>query len=271
MKPATLAEWSDAVLATSSFLHAVPPEWRLEAAGEWVDYGEWRSLIEFSPEDLVVRAQAGMTLAELQSVLAQSGRMVPVGFSPMPFDDWTLAELIAINPPHTGDIERGGWRDWVLGLTLLLGDGRVVKVGSSAVKNVAGYDVQKLIVGSRGTLAVVLEVTLVVSGQGHQPQREFTDRDRSETVTPPPWWIQRVALADVPHLQPPPGAIIDAESGTLWCRTEEPLKRFAGDWVMRPGTLVPESEAIAGLWRRAKDQFDPRGVLNGGYLEVAHV
>lgn len=259
MKPATLAEWSEAVLSVPSFLHAIPPEWRLEAAGAWVDYGDWQSLIEFSPEDLVVRAQSGMTLRELQSVLAEAGRMLPVGLSPMPLEDWTLAELIALNPPHTWEIERGGWRDWVLGLTLLLGDGRVVKVGSSAVKNVAGYDVQKLIVGSRGTMAVVLEVTLVVSSL-----QECADT-MPPLATSGPWWIQRVSRTDVPHLQ---GGFVHAESGTMWCRTETPMPRFAGDWVMRPGALVPESSTVAGLWRRAKDQLDPRGVLNPGYLAL---
>lgn len=259
MKPTSLAEWSEAVQASSAFLHAIPPEWGMGETG-WVDYGAWRSVIEFSPDDLVVRVQAGITLGELQAVLAESGRMLPMGFTPMSLDDWTLAELISINPPHTWEIERGGWRDWVLGLTLLLGDGRVVKVGSSAVKNVAGYDVQKLIVGSRGTMAVVLEVTLVVSSIVAPP--------KCATLPGGRWWIQRVPLSDAPRLE---GGFVHAESGTLWAHAEQPLPRFEGDWVMQPGPLIPPNAAVGRLWQRAKDQLDPRGVLNPGYLEVAVV
>lgn len=54
----------------------------------------------------------------------------------------------------------GAWRDWVLGVQLVLADGMIAKAGSLAVKNVAGYDIHKFLVGTRGTLAVVTEVIL---------------------------------------------------------------------------------------------------------------
>lgn len=262
--PATIEEWQSAVRDADAVFHSVPPEFQMADNDELqLSHAGFADLIEFSPDDLVVTAQSGITVDTLQSLLAEKGRVLPLGGSPMPIGHWTLAEAIAINPPHCAEMTAGGWRDWVLGAKLLQGDGRVVKVGSRAVKNVAGYDVQKLIVGSRGTLAIVLEVTLLVASKGG-------------LTCPPleadaPWHIQRASLTDGPALAAAASGVphvFHAESGTLWARTASDLPRFPGDWVMRPGALEPESEPIARLWCRAKEQLDPRGVLNPGYLRL---
>ncbi len=242
-----------------------------------LSHAGYADVVEFSPEDLVITVQAGIKLDALQEVLATDLRRLPVGDSPMPLGGWTVAELLSINPPHTDEFERGGWRDWLLGAKLLMGDGRIIKIGSRAVKNVAGYDMQKLIVGSRGTLAVVLEATLLVGPAGHagtsQPATTEASFVGEGWVVPSqdPWHIQRVSLTDGPLLQAAACGAAHAfhtPTATLWARTREPLPRFEGDWVMRPGALEPDSPAIQLLWLRAKEQFDPRGVLNPGYLRL---
>lgn len=274
--PTTPSEWSEAILAAQAVRHSIPPEWRLDDDLPELSHAGYAGVVEFSPEDLVITVQVGITLDTLQEVLAAHQRRLPVGDSPMPLGDWTVAELLSINPPHTDEFERGGWRDWLLGAKLIMGDGRVIKIGSRAVKNVAGYDVQKLIVGSRGTLAVVLEATLLVGPLG----RDIEPESRGETplvrmagtaMPLDPWHIQRVSLTDGLLLQAAADGIphwFHEPTATLWARTHGPLPRFEGDWVMRPGALEPDSPAIQRLWQRAKEQLDPRGVLNPCYLRL---
>lgn len=265
MKPTTQKEWIEAVLDVASLFHSIPPEWRSSSDEPFVDMGGWADLVEFSPDDLVVTVQTGMSLRELQAILNREGRQMPFGASAMPIDDWTIAEILSINPPHGAEFEYGGWRDWVLGGTLLLGEGKTIKVGSKAVKNVAGYDSQKLVVGSRGTLAVVLEVTLLVS-----PTR--TCESLPVLTGHLPWHVQRVMPTDGPALvaSAPGEHVFHEPTATLWARTDSDLPRFAGDWVMRPGPISAASTVQGKLWKRAKELIDPRGVLNPGYLEVSH-
>lgn len=269
MTPTTPGEWSEAIMAATAVRHSIPSEWCFEDGLSELSHAGYRQVVEFSPEDLVVTVQAGITLDTLQQVLGTERRRLPVGGSPMPLGDWTVAELLSINPPHTDEFERGGWRDWLLGAKLLMGDGRIVKIGSRAVKNVAGYDVQKLIVGCRGTLAVVLEATLLVGPSEDASDGHVALASVGTMMADAPWHLQRVSLTDGPALAEAARAVPHAyheETATLWARTPEPLPRFAGDWVMRPGALVPDTAGEAKLWRRAKEQLDPRGVLNPGYL-----
>lgn len=265
MKPTTQKEWIEAVLEGASLFHSIPTEWRSGAEDQFVDMSGWAEVVEFSPDDLVVTVQGGMRFGALQELLAREARQIPFGASAMPIDDWTIAEILSINPPHGAEFELGSWRDWVLGGTLLLGEGKLIKVGSKAVKNVAGYDAQKLIVGSRGTLAVVLEVTLMVGPMRKLESLPILTGDQ-------PWYVQRVSQTDGPSLMSsaPPEHVFHEPTATLWARTDAELPRFPGDWVMRPGKIAPSSALEGKLWRRAKELIDPRGVLNPGYLETSH-
>ncbi|MFA9477975.1 FAD-binding oxidoreductase [Phycisphaerales bacterium AB-hyl4] len=112
--------------------------------------------IDHEVRDLVVRADVGCTLAELQTTLARENQFLPIDGD----DKLTLAELVdhdILGPLRTG---YGGLRDRLLGLTFVDGEARIVKVGGRTVKNVAGYDVTKLLVGAMGELGIITEVNL---------------------------------------------------------------------------------------------------------------
>ena len=114
-------------------------------------------MIAHEPADLVATAEAGVTLAEFQKQLAQNGQWLPVD----PADDGsaTLGGIVATGSSGPQSFGYGPLRSFVIGLRVVLADGRQIKAGGRVVKNVAGYDLCKLFTGSFGTLGLITEVT----------------------------------------------------------------------------------------------------------------
>lgn len=114
----------------------------------------------YEPEELVVKVEAGMILGVLDRLVAERGQELPWDY-PWP-DRQTVGGIIASGVAGPRRLGFGTPRDHVLGLTAALADGRIIHPGGRVVKNVAGYDVSRLLVGSRGSLAVILEAALKV-------------------------------------------------------------------------------------------------------------
>ncbi|MDY6802698.1 MAG: FAD-binding oxidoreductase [Cyanobacteriota bacterium] len=116
------------------------------------------SLIEHAVGDLTVTVQAGMKFAELQQILAKTGQFLPL--DPAYPDKATIGGIVAT--ADTGSLRQRyrGVRDLLLGISFVRADGKIAKGGGRVVKNVAGYDLMKLLTGSYGTLGVITEVTL---------------------------------------------------------------------------------------------------------------
>ncbi|WP_206832284.1 FAD-binding oxidoreductase [Alicyclobacillus fructus] len=112
----------------------------------------------FSPGDLVVSAEPGITLAELAAVLSEKGLMLP--YDPPAPADATLGGLLSAGLSGPRRALYGSLRDLAISLRVALADGRVIRTGAKVVKNVAGYDMTKLFIGACGTLGVVTEITL---------------------------------------------------------------------------------------------------------------
>lgn len=132
-----------------------------DACGQPIDIAlstcRMNQVLAYSPEDLVVTAQPGASLAKLQTVLAEQEKMLPL-------DPWvskhaTLGGITATGISGPRRALYGTVRDMAIALRVVYPDGTVVRTGSKVVKNVAGYDMTKLFVGSRGTLGVITEVT----------------------------------------------------------------------------------------------------------------
>jgi len=119
------------------------------------------SVCEYEPADLTITVGAGMALGELQATLDKHGQFWPVD-GPV---HATLGGLLAVGYGGPSEHAHGPPRDWVLGCRLALANGDVVRAGGRVVKNVAGYDLTRMAVGSLGTLGVLTEVTLKVVPQ----------------------------------------------------------------------------------------------------------
>ncbi|MFN8547444.1 MAG: FAD-binding oxidoreductase [Candidatus Eisenbacteria bacterium] len=123
-----------------------------------VDLSTLDGVIEHRAGDLVVRARAGTTIDVLQRELADRGQRWPLGVAAS--DRSTLGGLLATDARSARTLRYGRARDWVLGSTLVRSDGKAVRAGGSVVKNVSGYDLTKLYIGSFGSLGALVEVSL---------------------------------------------------------------------------------------------------------------
>jgi glycolate oxidase FAD binding subunit len=138
--------------------------------GETLDVTGHRGIVTYEPTELVVTARAGTPLAELEAALADKGQML--AFEPPWFGDGaTLGGTIACGFSGPRRPYAGAARDFVLGTRIINGKGEILKFGGEVMKNVAGYDVSRLMVGALGSLGVLLEVSLKVLPK---PAKEIT-------------------------------------------------------------------------------------------------
>ena len=126
-------------------------------AGDALSTAELDAIVEHNAGDLTAVVEAGVTLARLREVLAEHGQMLALD---PPGDGATIGGIVATGDSGPLRHRYGGPRDLVLGVTVALPDGSVAKAGGKVIKNVAGYDLSKLMTGGFGTLGVVAQVSL---------------------------------------------------------------------------------------------------------------
>ena len=129
---------------------ASPPDVVLSASG-------MVGVVEYDPADLTVTAEAGMTLSALAALITPQRQWLPLD---PPGRSHSLGAVAATGAWDPLGASWGGPRDLVLGLRAVTGDGRAFNAGGRVVKNVAGFDLVRLMVGSRGALAFITEVTM---------------------------------------------------------------------------------------------------------------
>jgi glycolate oxidase FAD binding subunit len=132
---------------------------RLE--GELLETASLNGITSYEPTELVVTVLAGTPLAELERVLAERGQCLP--FEPPHFGPGaTVGGMVAAGLSGPARASVGAVRDYVLGLTIINGRGELLTFGGQVMKNVAGYDVSRLMAGALGTLGLIVEVSLKV-------------------------------------------------------------------------------------------------------------
>lgn len=167
VSPRSLEELSEVMQLASGYC------WRVLVAGQgtklrWgapvpaidllLSTRELNQQVEHASGDMTVTVAAGLTFATLQHQLAQQKQWLPL--DPLFVERATLGGILATRNAGSLRHRYGGVRDLCLGVTLVRADGEVAKAGGRVVKNVAGYDLMKLLTGSFGTLGIVAEMTL---------------------------------------------------------------------------------------------------------------
>lgn len=184
--------------------------------GELLDTRACQGIVAYEPSELVVRARAGTPLAEVEAALAERGQHL--AFEPPRFAFGadagsqvacaaTLGGVVASGLSGPGRVSRGAVRDHVLGCTLMNGRAEVMRFGGAVMKNVAGFDLSRLMAGSMGTLGLLLEVTLKVMPQPvvsatmrfEMPQAEALAQVNQWAAQPLPldasaWWDGMLVL-----------------------------------------------------------------------------
>ncbi len=115
-------------------------------------------VVEYAPEDMTITVEAGITLAALGETLARNGQRITL--DPPHAERATLGGVLAANDSGPIRFAYGTARDVVIGMSMIEADGETIKSGGKVVKNVAGYDLHKLYIGSFGTLGPIATVTL---------------------------------------------------------------------------------------------------------------
>lgn len=120
-----------------------------------------RGIVHYEPSELIITARGGTPLAEVEQTLADNNQML--GFEPPHFgSNATLGGCIAAGLSGPARPFRGAARDFVLGIRMLNGKGELLQFGGEVMKNVAGYDLSRLLTGSLGTLGILLDISLKV-------------------------------------------------------------------------------------------------------------
>ncbi|HMC88228.1 MAG TPA: FAD-binding oxidoreductase [Gemmataceae bacterium] len=126
--------------------------------GWGIDLQNLNLVVDYPARDMTITVQAGLTIAKFQEILAGENQRLPVDV-PLP-DRATLGGALAVNVSGPRRYGFGTFRDYVIGISVINDQGQETKAGGRVVKNVAGYDLCKLYVGSLGTLGIITQVTL---------------------------------------------------------------------------------------------------------------
>lgn len=221
-------------------------------AGELLDTRALTGVSNYEPTELVVSARCGTSLATLETLLAEQGQCLP--FEPPHFGSnadgplasaATVGGMVAAGLAGPSRAAVGSVRDYVLGVTILNGKAEVLSFGGQVMKNVAGYDVSRLLAGSLGTLGVLLEVSLKVL-----PIAPATATLRFEMG-------QADALGALNRWggQPLPVNASAWWDGNLLVRLSGAVAAVQAARIRLGGSVVDEASA-ASFWRGLRDQHD---------------
>jgi glycolate oxidase FAD binding subunit len=162
----TLVEFQDRIRACAAGGKAIRPRgggtkdfYGNALRGEILDTRAYAGIVSYEPTELVVTARCGTSLKELEEILTANGQMLP--FEPPHFgEEATIGGCVGAGLSGPRRAAAGALRDFVLGAKLIDGRGEALSFGGQVMKNVAGYDVSRLLAGSLGTLGVIAEVSL---------------------------------------------------------------------------------------------------------------
>jgi glycolate oxidase FAD binding subunit len=217
--------------------------------GDALDTRALTGILEYEPTELAIRVLSGTPLAEVEAALAERGQML--AFEPPVFGAGsTIGGVIAAGLSGPRRASAGAARDFVLGAALLDGQGRLQNFGGQVMKNVAGYDVSRLLCGSLGMLGVIAEVSLkVLPRPAAEATVRMTTAVRDAVTRLNAWGGQPLPISASAWVD---GLLTVRLSGAR-AAVDEALARFAGREAAQP---VDPAEAET-FWAEVRDQRHP--------------
>jgi glycolate oxidase FAD binding subunit len=243
------------------------------ATGDLLDTRNYSGIIAYDPTELVITARCGTPLAEIETVLAEQHQML--AFEPPHFSaesSATIGGVVAsgLSGPRRATV--GAVRDFMLGTVLLNGRGEVLHFGGQVMKNVAGYDVSRLLAGSLGTLGLILEVSLKVLPKPFTETTRCFEMSQADAIRrlnewggqPLPIsasaWIDGVLSVRLSGAQAAVGSAEQKMGGTV-------LQNAGAFWQpLREQTHAFFADNDAALWRLSVPSITPLIALRGTQL-----
>lgn len=225
--------------------------------GELLDTSQHSGIVSYEPTELVITARTGTSLLELETTLAERGQCL--AFEPPRFDGrGTVGGMVAAGLSGPSRASVGGVRDYVLGVQMVNGRGEHLIFGGQVMKNVAGYDVSRLMVGSMGILGLLTEVSLKVMSLPAAEATLVFEIDQAHALEQlHSWGAQPLPLNASCWVQ---GDAEPGEIGKLYVRlrgagaaVESAIIKMTQD---RPGTRMDNAQAGPD-WRACRDQTLP--------------
>ena len=218
-------------------------------AGEVLDVSGYRGVVAYEPTELYITARCGTPLAEIEAALADKGQTL--AFEPPRFAGAnvgsagaTVGGCVAAGLSGPRRQQAGAVRDFVLGVKLIDGSGQVLDFGGQVMKNVAGYDVSRLLAGSMGTLGVLAEVTLKVLPKPVAEQTLVFDMNEAEAIARLNQWGG----------QPLPISASFWQAGQLWLRLSGARAAVAAARGKLGGAVAVDPEKH---WISVREQTHP--------------
>jgi glycolate oxidase FAD binding subunit len=211
--------------------------------GELLDMTPYRGIVTYEPTELVLTARAGTPLAEIEAALAAKRQMLP--FEPPHFGPGaTLGGCVATGLSGPRRAYAGAARDYVLGVRMIDGKGEDLQFGGQVMKNVAGYDVSRLLTGSLGTLGLLLEVSLkVLPIPAEEQTLRFSMEEQKALDMMNRWAAQPLSLSATCY-----------HDGVLTVRLSGALAAVTSVRQKLGGEIVADADHF---WRSVREQSHP--------------
>jgi len=216
--------------------------------GDVLDTRPLQGIVSYEPSELVITVRAGTPLAEVEEVLAERGQVLP--FEPPHYAQGgamaTVGGMVAagLNGPARASV--GAVRDYVLGLVLLNGKAELLTFGGQVMKNVAGYDVSRLMAGAMGTLGLITEVSLKVLPRAVAESTLVFELDETRALAQLNTW----------GAQPLPVNASCWHAGALMVRLRGAQAAVAAAQKSMGGTVMDDGQATL-LWNALREQTAP--------------
>ena len=218
----------------------------LQLQGELLSTRALNGIVSYEPSELVVTVRTGTPLAELEAVLAAQGQCL--AFEPPHYGPGgTVGGMVAAGLSGPSRASVGAVRDFVLGLEMINGQGEVLRYGGQVMKNVAGYDVSRLMAGSWGTLGLITEVSLKVLPR---PTAEATLRFDSCSQQQALQWLNHWGGQPLPLNAS--NWLQEDGQGTLFLRLRG-ARAAVQAACQRLGGERLDTEAVAADWNASRD------------------
>ena len=215
-------------------------------AGTPLHVGELQGICSYEPTEMVVTARAGTTLVELEHALAEHGQCL--AFEPPRFGgSGTVGGMVAAGLAGPARAAVGGVRDFVLGLSMIDGRGELLQFGGQVMKNVAGYDISRVMAGSLGVLGVIAEVSLKVPPMAAARQTLAMPLDQKAAIETVQQWTTAAmpVRASAWH-----GGILHVRLEGAQAAVESGAQRL----LASHGATVLEPVAANVFWNHLRDQ-----------------